>query len=65
MGFQLDYLFIDEPGERFETGVAKFVGEMDEGDDELVELALRVPFIQSFVAVVVELFKDGQFAFTG
>jgi len=65
MGFQLYYLFVQESGERFETGLAKAVGEMGEGDDELAELALRMPFVQSFAAVVVELFKDGQFAFTG
>jgi len=65
MGFQLYYFFVQESGERFETGLAKAVGEMGEGDDELAELALRMPFVQSFAAVVVELFKDGQFAFTG
>ena len=65
MVFQLYYLFVQESGERFETGLAKAVGEMGEGDDELAELALRMPFVQSFAAVVVELFKDGQFAFTG
>ncbi len=64
MGFQLDYLFIDKPGERFESGVAKGVGELDKDVDELVELALRMPFVQSFV-VIIELFEDGQFAFTG
>jgi len=65
MGFQLDYLFIDKLGESSETGIAKFVGEVDEGNDELVELALGMPFVQSFVAVIIKLFKDGQLAFTG
>ena len=64
MGFQLYYLFIDEPGERSETGVAKGVGELDMDVDELVELAWRVPLVQSF-GVIVKIFADGQFAFTG
>lgn len=64
MGFQFPYLFVQEFGERSETGVAKGVGELDEDVDELVELALGMPFVQSFSVVIIKLFKDGQFTFT-
>jgi len=65
MGFQLHYLSVHEFGEGSETGIAKSIGELDKDIDELVELALRMPIVQSFISVVVELFKDGQLAFTG
>ena len=65
MRFQLDYLSVHEFDERPETGIAKAVGELDKDIDKLVELALRVPFVQSFSVVIIKLFKDGQFAFTG
>lgn len=65
MGFQLYYLFIQEFGERSEAGVAKGVGELDKDVDELFELALCAPLVQSFSVVIIKLFKDGQFAFTG
>jgi len=65
MGFQLYYLSVHEFGERSETGIAKGIGELGKDIDELVELALRVPVVQSFSVVIIKLFKDGQFAFTG
>jgi hypothetical protein len=65
MGFQLYYLFVQEFGERSETGIPKGIGEIGQRDDELPELALGVPFVQSFSVVIIKLFKDGQLAFTG
>lgn len=65
MGFQFPYLFVDEFGERSELGVAEGIGELDKDIDELVELALRMPFIQSVIVVVFERIMDGQLAFTG